>query len=155
MGILIIDDAEDVRLLIKSILDAAGYTDIVMAASAEEAIKILGLEEDEPGGSVGSGIDVILMDILLPEMNGIEATRKIKASKKTKSIPVIMVSAKDEADYLEDAFYAGANDYIKKPIDRVELVARVRSTLRLKEQIDTCKKELEEALRKLRNMEEG
>ena len=89
-------------------------------------------------------VDLILMDIEMPEMNGIEATVRIKAYESLKDVPVIMVTAESNSESLEAAFNAGAVDYITKPIRKVELLARVQSSLKLKQETDARKaRELE------------
>ncbi|MBE9504620.1 MAG: response regulator transcription factor [Proteobacteria bacterium] len=159
MSILIVDDAEDIRGLIKAILEAGGYRDLITADSANEAFKKLGLPITESLGgflrSEGkdenvcspSDIDLILLDIILPDMDGIDVCRRIKSSKKCEEIPIVMVTAKKEADKLESSFNSGAVDYIKKPLDRVELLARVRLALKLKKSMDDyrqCREKLED-----------
>ena len=92
--------------------------------------------------------DCILMDIMMPEMDGIEATKRIKMIPVCHDIPVLMVTAKQEMKSFEDAFDAGAVDYIYKPIDRTTLVARVKSALRSKEDIDRIKELNQELFQK-------
>jgi PleD family two-component response regulator len=79
---------------------------------------------------------VVLLDILMPEMDGVEACARIRNDLRYTDLPVIMVTALDDMDSLANAFVAGATDYITKPVNRVELVARVRSALRLKQELD-------------------
>lgn len=80
--------------------------------------------------------DIILLDIMMPKMDGLEVLGKIVASENLRHIPVVMVSAKTDSEDLETALSMGALEYIKKPIDEVELLARVRSALRIKFQED-------------------
>ena len=131
--ILVVDDAEDSRDLTEAALLSAGYTDIVTAASGWEALKILdvGRSNDEL-----SSFDVVLLDILMPEMDGVEACARIRNDRRYADLPIIMVTALDDMDSLANAFVAGATDYITKPVNRVELVARVRAALRLKQELD-------------------
>ena len=92
-------------------------------------------------------------------MDGIEACRRIKSSERFTDVPVIMVTAEDSPESLQTAFEAGAMDYVKKPVNRVELAARVKSALRLKQETDRRKArerelvELTEKLRQLSNMD--
>ncbi|RME65778.1 MAG: response regulator, partial [Nitrospirae bacterium] len=142
MSILVVDDSEDMRTLIKTILNKEGYRDILLCSSAEEAFRVLDTQS----------IDLILMDVMMPGMDGIEACRQIQKNKDLLDIPIIMVTAKDDKEYLQEAFSAGALDYVTKPFDKVELLARVRSALKLKEEMDRRKareRELEELTKEL------
>jgi signal transduction histidine kinase len=84
-------------------------------------------------------VDLVLMDIVMPGMDGIEAVRHLKAMDTLRDIPVIMVTGKNDKEYLMKAFEAGAIDYINKPFDPIDLMARVRSALRLKRETDRRK----------------
>jgi len=141
--ILIVDDVMDNQLLLESILDDAGYRHIDTADSATEAFELLAMDESESSGT--ENYDLILMDIMMPDIDGIEATRNIKANDQLQDIPIIMVTAKGESEDLKTAFQAGAIDYITKPVDEIILLARVRSALMLKMEMD-CRKEREAAL---------
>jgi PleD family two-component response regulator len=129
----LIDDMEDSRDLTEAALLSAGYTDIASAASGWEALKILDVggtsEERAP-------IDVVLLDIVMPEMDGVECCARVRNDARYTDLPIIMVTALDDMDSLANAFVAGATDYITKPVNRVELVARVRAALRLKQELD-------------------
>lgn len=137
MSILIVDDSPDARLFLEAILKRAGYKDICLADSARDAIDYL--SKDNLRGADRGGVDLILMDITMPEMNGIEACRRIKEIKRFRDVPIIMVTANTNLDDLQTAFDAGALDYITKPPNKVELLARVGSALRLKHEMNRRK----------------
>ncbi len=146
MKILIIDDSLDSQLLIKSILEDIGYTDLLIVGSAFDAFKHLCMDNS---GSITTDIDLILMDIVMPEMDGIEACRLIKSFEALRDVPIIMVTAATEGKELQMAFAAGAMDYITKPLRRVEMMARVRSALKLKYETN-CRKAHEQELLKIK-----
>jgi sigma-B regulation protein RsbU (phosphoserine phosphatase) len=133
MRILVIDDSEDSRDLAEGALLSAGYTDIVTANSGWEALKILdvGHTTDEK-----PSVDVALLDIVMPEMDGVEVCARIRRDPRYGDLPVIMVTSLDDMNSLSNAFVAGATDYVTKPLNRVELVARVRAALKLKQELD-------------------
>jgi two-component system sensor histidine kinase/response regulator len=136
--ILIVDDIEDNCLLIEDHLRHQLKCEFREASSGKAALKIL--ENWHP--------DCILMDIMMPEMDGIEATKRLKEMPECHDIPVLMVTAKQEMDSFVDAFDAGAVDYIYKPLDRSTLVARVKSALRSKEDLDRIKELNQQLLQK-------
>ena len=162
MSILIVDDSEDIRLLLKSILKTAGYDDLLFAKSANEAYEVLGVGKEAQSEVEIRKVDLILMDVAMPGIDGIEACSLIKENKNICDIPVVMVTALDEIKLLEVALDKGALDYIAKPFNKIELLARIRSGLRLKKEVDRRKererklvettKELEEANKSLKRL---
>jgi diguanylate cyclase (GGDEF)-like protein len=133
MAILIVDDARDHRLLLSNLLRKAGYPEILQADSAAAAFRLL---EDS---KLAAAIDVILMDVLMPGMDGTEACRTLKRTAGLEDIPVLIVTGRTTPEDLEIAFAAGATDFIRKPVDRVELVARTRSAVRLRQETERRK----------------
>src|ERR1700689_2910823 len=133
MRILVVDDQEDSRDLTEGALLSAGYADIVTAASGWEMLKILDVGRTT---SEASQFDVVLLDIVMPEMDGVEACARARNDARYADLPIIMVTSLDDMNSLSNAFVAGATDYVTKPVNRVELVARVRASLKLKQELD-------------------
>jgi DNA-binding response OmpR family regulator len=88
------------------------------------------------------------MDVVMPEVDGVTACRQIKQTEHLRDIPVIMVTGTNDLSNLKEAFSAGAMDYINKPVNATELLARVASALTLKKEMD-CRKEREAELRRI------
>jgi PleD family two-component response regulator len=133
MRILVVDDQEDSRDLTEGALLSAGYDDIVTATSGWDAIKLLdvGRTTDDR-----TPVDIALLDIVMPEMDGVEVCARIRNDPRYADLPIIMVTSLDDMNSLANAFVAGATDYVTKPVNRIELVARVRAALRLKQELD-------------------
>ncbi|MBU0480852.1 MAG: diguanylate cyclase [Proteobacteria bacterium] len=142
-NILVVDDSESIRGLLGSILHGEGYQNINFAGSAEEAFKLLGLDSSD---HKYLDVDIILLDIVMPGMSGIEALRKIKSIDFFADVPVVMVTKVSEMKVLEEAFSAGAMDYIVKPAAETEFLSRVRSFLKLKHEMDERKAREKELL---------
>jgi two-component system sensor histidine kinase/response regulator len=118
---LIVDDEERNIRLLKAMLMAKNY-DLLEASQGEEALGIVA--ENPP--------DMILLDVMMPRMDGFEVCRRVKRDEKTRMIPVIMVTALSEKQHRIKAMEVGADDFIMKPVDHTELVVRVKSLLRIK-----------------------
>jgi two-component system, sensor histidine kinase and response regulator len=119
--VLIVDDDRFSRQALEIMLTPEGFV-ILTAASGEEALAIVA---DQPP-------DLILLDIMMPGMNGHQITARIKDNPATRNIPIIMVTALDDRGDRLRALNAGAEDFLSKPVDRAELRVRVRNLLRLK-----------------------
>lgn len=117
--ILIVDDEEDILELIKFNLEKEGYS-IVKALTGEKAVKIAGQ----------TSIDLIVLDLMLPGMDGLEVTKFLKTDKKTWKIPIIMLTAKGEESDIITGLELGADDYLLKPFSPKILIARIRAILR-------------------------
>ena len=133
--ILVVDDEERNRRLMEAMLIPLGY-EVIMA---QDGIEALGkVSEASP--------DVILLDIMMPIMDGFETAKRLKAKDETKIIPIVMVTALKEIENRVKALEAGADDFLTKPVDKTELKARVQSLLKVKAYNDhmrTYQRELE------------
>ena len=136
MSILIVDDSPVNRMLLEKLLEERGFPRTLKACSAMEAFEMIGLECPENADPETQSLDRILMDIMMPEIDGIEACRRLKGDPRVCDIPIIVVTAADESETLSAAFAAGAMDFIAKPIDSIELLARINSALALKREMD-------------------
>jgi len=126
--ILIVDDNVDSQFVLNTMLGSFGFPECLTANSAQEAYALLGLSETN---SQTPPIDLILMDLNMPNINGLEACRTIRASKKLQEIPIIFITAMNGQEFRKEAFDAGAVDYLQRPVDPMELESRVRSVLKL------------------------
>ena len=160
MRIVVVDDNAMNITVVHEMLKRAGYQDVRAASSAMELFGMLGLDErgDEMPGSGGAdpGIDLILLDMMMPRIDGIAACRVIQRHERLRDIPIIIVTAWGDSKKLAEALDAGASDYVTKPINRIELLARIRSALRLKQEKDWRKERdsrLREELRLARSVQ--
>jgi two-component system, sensor histidine kinase and response regulator len=124
-SILIVDDEPDNFDVIQSLLSTESYK-LHYAINGEQAIAAL--DKFDP--------DVILLDVMMPGLNGFEVCKQIKAMSKWKSVPIVMVTALSSKEDLARCLAAGADDFVNKPVNGIELRARVRSMLRIKKQHD-------------------
>jgi len=145
--ILIVDDEPVNIKILTGMLSTEGYN-ILKADNGPEALKILGKVTP----------DIILLDVMMPEMDGFEVCRRIKAEKDMRLIPVLMVTALQDKIHRQQALEAGADDFLSKPIDRTELIIRVKSLIRIKQYSDELVESnriLEEQKEKLKKLEKA
>lgn len=140
-NILVVDDERtNLQVILKYLNEAGEKYSVKCAPNGKIACKLAEM----------STIDIILMDWEMPEMSGIEALKYLKAQEKTKDIPILMVSALTSTDHVQQALDAGAMDYVKKPIDSFEMLARIKSALKMSNYIKNLIKENNE-LKKIIN----
>lgn len=116
--VLLVEDYEDNRVMMKQLLEMSGYK-VFEATNGDQAIKMARIEIP----------DLILMDLSLPRVDGLSATRQIRAVPYLKNVPIIAVSAHDSADFHAEALASGCNEYVTKPIDFGELEDVIRELL--------------------------
>jgi CheY-like chemotaxis protein len=116
--VLLVEDSEDNRFMMRRLLEITGY-EVVEATNGEQAVKIASLEHP----------DLILMDLSLPRVDGLAATRRIRQFPELREIPIVAVSAHDTADFHSDASAAGCNEYVTKPIDFGQLESLLKRLL--------------------------
>jgi putative two-component system response regulator len=133
--ILVVDDEDRNLRLMKLLLTSFGY-DVLTASNGEEALEMV---HDIPP-------DVILLDIMMPKMDGFEVAKQLKREEETKIIPIVMVTALNGVEDRVKALEAGADDFLNKPVDKTELRARVQSLVKVKaynDHMQNYQKELE------------
>jgi sigma-B regulation protein RsbU (phosphoserine phosphatase) len=133
MGILVIDDSDLGRDIIEAVLVDAGYQDVTTVESAAAAFSFLSLNAPE---GAQTSVDLILLDIVMPDMDGITACQRIRSDARYADTPIVMTSAVDSLDSVDRALTFGATDYLTKPLKAVDLLACVRSKLKLKADLE-------------------
>ena len=136
--ILVVDDTEANRILLREMLELEGHR-VTLAVDGAEALRRVA--EDTP--------DLLLLDVNMPGMDGLEVCRRLRTDPATEALPIILVTALAERSHRLEGMAAGANDYLTKPIDRPDLILRVRNALRLHE----LHREVAGQYRKLRELE--
>jgi DNA-binding response OmpR family regulator len=116
--ILLVDDSETVLQMEQMILAKSSY-ELILARDGEEGV----------AKALTTQPDLILMDVVMPKMNGFEAVKQLRENGQTRSVPIVMVTSKAEAESMETGYQTGCSDYIIKPIDRLELVTKVKNLL--------------------------
>jgi DNA-binding response OmpR family regulator len=116
--ILLVDDSNTVLLMERMILSQSRY-ELLTARNGLEGVERARAEKP----------DLILLDVVMPQMNGLDALAAIRAGEDTKHIPVIMVTTRSESESMETGFARGCNDYVTKPVNSSELLAKVRGLL--------------------------
>jgi class 3 adenylate cyclase/CheY-like chemotaxis protein len=141
--ILVVDDIPKNVKLLADLLAVKGYN-VMTAASGIEALALV--EADKP--------DLVLLDVVMPEMSGYEVCRKIRENPAAEMLPVIMVTALDPSEERIKGLDAGADDFLTKPINQAELLARVKSLLRIKQLYDTVRTQAAQLSELNKNLEE-
>jgi len=116
--ILCVDDSNLILLMERLILGREGF-ELMTASNGEQAMS----------RAVAERPDLILLDVVMPNLSGLEVCRRLRATKETSTTPIIMVTTRTESETVEGAFESGCNDFVLKPIDPVELLAKVRNYL--------------------------
>lgn len=116
--ILLVDDADTILMMERMLLTKGGYQ-LITAKDGEEAV----------AKAVAERPDLILMDVVMPRMNGFEACRQLRSQEETKKIPIVMVTTRGEEENVETGYQSGCDDYITKPFNGLEVLAKVRSYL--------------------------
>ncbi|MCK4629598.1 MAG: response regulator [Sedimentisphaerales bacterium] len=137
--ILIVDDNAQNAELLQAYLEVL-EADIRIAVDGVDAMEKI--SQDEP--------DIILLDIMMPRMSGFEVCRRVKSDLKTKNIPIVIVTALNELGDVERGVDCGADDFLSKPINKLELLTRVKSLLRVR----NLQSELERTLSYLEDIED-
>lgn len=119
LTILIVDDFDDTRLLLRTWLQKKGYR-VVEAENGNQAVAQA--EAQQP--------DLIIMDVEMPELDGLSATRKIRALKNGQTVPIVAVSAYGADQFRDDAIAAGCNEYVPTPFEPDELAELIRSLIK-------------------------
>lgn len=117
-SVLVVEDYEDNRLMMRHLLELSGYL-VFEAINGVQAINLARLEMP----------DIILMDLSLPKVDGLSATRQIRSVPYLRDVPIVAVSAHDTADFHAEALAAGCNEYVTKPIDYGQLEAVIEELL--------------------------
>src|SRR5690349_722465 len=116
--ILLVDDSETVLQMEQMILAEHSY-ELILARDGEEGV----------AKALATRPDLILMDVVMPKMDGFEAVKKLRDNTQTRAVPIVMVTSKGEMESMEAGYENGCSDYILKPIDRHELLAKVKNLL--------------------------
>ena len=140
--VLVVDDLRANLRLMEAVLEPRGHR-VILAGSGAEALGILNRED----------VDIVLLDVLMPEMDGYEVCRRIRADERTAYLPVVMVTASGDQEKV-NAIEAGADDFLAKPFAQPELLARVRSLVRIKRFHDTITRQAVELADWNRELEE-
>ncbi len=126
--ILVVDDQESNVQVVGTLLDLLGF-DIIPATSGEQALKRMSARRP----------DLVLLDVLMPGMNGIETCRRIHAQAEFANVPIIFLSAADDKNLVVEGLESGGVDYVTKPFSKAELLSRVRLHLALKQGQDALR----------------
>lgn len=112
--VLVVEDSEAIRLLLSKLLGRRGY-DVVAVGHGQAALD-----------TAADGFDVVLLDVGLPDINGLEVCRRLRSRPATAGLPIILLTGRDQPGDIRDGLAAGADDFLTKPFEEAELLARLR-----------------------------
>ena len=130
-SVLVVDDDAGMRELLKSVLTSEKYI-VYTAYGGEDGVK----------QALALSPDLIVLDLLMPRMNGAAVCKALRADKKTATIPILLATGTQSTDQIQDSVAIGADDFVSKPIDTRDLLIRVRAMLRCKEIVDPAERYL-------------
>lgn len=139
--VLVVDDNEQNLELLQAYVEDGVGCGVKTARDGLEALRAV--EQSQP--------DLILLDVMMPRMSGFQVCSRLKSDPMLRDIPVVMVTALNEVADVERAVESGADDFLTKPVHRIELITRVKSLLRVR----LLKKQLERTLREVEKLSEG
>jgi DNA-binding response OmpR family regulator len=116
--ILLVDDADTVLMMERMILGKKPY-DLIVAKNGQEAVE----------KALAERPDLILMDVMMPKMNGFEACQQLRQQEQTRNVPIIMVTTRGEANNVEVGYESGCSDYVTKPFNGLELLSKIKDFL--------------------------
>ncbi|HLK35407.1 MAG TPA: response regulator [Polyangiaceae bacterium] len=116
--ILLVDDSSTALMIERMLLGKAPY-DILTARDGREGVEV----------AIAEMPDLILMDVVMPTMTGLQACRALRGNESTRTIPIILVTTRGERETVEEGFASGCNDFVTKPIDGLELLSKMRDQL--------------------------
>lgn len=123
--ILVVDDNAENREIVTRVLEHEGYS-VCTAGNGAEALELVGAQP----------VDLILLDVMMPGMDGVEACRRLKEDPDTRLVPVVIMTALGQVEHRVRGIAAGADDFLTKPVSRDELLARIQTSLRVKQTVD-------------------
>jgi sigma-B regulation protein RsbU (phosphoserine phosphatase) len=144
--LLVVDDNEDNRYTLRQRLKRQGYADVETATNGREALDLLGQRE----------FDLVLLDVMMPQLNGYEVLERLKADARLRDLPVIMISALDQLESVVRCIELGAEDYLPKPFNPTLLAARVGASLekkRLRDELRASLSRLEKEMEAARRLQ--
>lgn len=124
--LLVEDNADDVALTLRSLSKSKVVNEVVVVRDGVEALEYLLGTDDSDSGKLGVLPEVILLDLKLPKIDGLEVLRRIRSHERTKLVPVVVLTSSDEEPDLVESYRLGANSYVRKPVDFTRFAEAIR-----------------------------